>query len=134
MVQVVGIWGTRGSEKTTLAKEIYNRISPLMESSRFIFDVHDASFKGMLRNKQINLLKDLGVEGVAIKNIEDGKTQLAEHFRSVRVLIILDDVDHADQLDTHAKPVPLDGFEELVKKFVTSNSDGIGCRALWDLP
>ncbi|GLJ07625.1 hypothetical protein SUGI_0071180 [Cryptomeria japonica] len=95
-VQIVGIWGMGGSGKTTLAKELYNKRSSSMERSSFIFDIREA--KGVLQNKQIQLLKGLGVNE-SVDNIEQGKTILARHLRSFRVLIVMDDVDHVDQLD-----------------------------------
>ncbi|XP_057869576.2 TMV resistance protein N [Cryptomeria japonica] len=100
-VRIVGIWGMGGSGKTTLAKKLYNERSLSMERSSFIFDVRDSAAKNMLHNKQIELLKCLGVkkEDRKFENIEQGKAILTKHLRSVRVLIVLDDVDHVDQLD-----------------------------------
>ncbi|GLJ38063.1 hypothetical protein SUGI_0774780 [Cryptomeria japonica] len=100
-VQIVGIWGMGGSGKTTLAKYLYNKKSSSMERSSFIFDVRDGAVKGVLHNKQIQLLKDLGVkkEDRKFDNIEQGKALLKRNLRSVRVLIVLDDLDHVDQLD-----------------------------------
>ncbi|XP_059069990.1 disease resistance protein Roq1-like [Cryptomeria japonica] len=85
-----------GSGKTTLAKELYNKRFSSMESSSFIFDVKEA--KGMLHKKQIQLLNGLGVNGT-FDNVEQGKAILARHLRPFRVLVVLDDVDHEDQLD-----------------------------------
>ncbi|XP_057834368.2 TMV resistance protein N-like [Cryptomeria japonica] len=95
-VQIVGIWGMGGSGKTTLAKELYNRRSSSMERSCFIFDIREA--KGALQKKQSELLKGLGVNE-PVDNIEQGKAILARLLRSFRVLIVMDDVDHVDQLD-----------------------------------
>ncbi|GLJ44460.1 hypothetical protein SUGI_0932860 [Cryptomeria japonica] len=98
-VQIVGIWGMGGSGKTTLAKELYNRRYSSMERSCFIFDVRDSAAKGLLQNKQIQLLNDLAVKNVTFDSIEQGKAILTRHLRSARVLIVLDDVDAVDQLD-----------------------------------
>ncbi|GLJ38069.1 hypothetical protein SUGI_0775000 [Cryptomeria japonica] len=98
-VQIVGIWGMGGFGKTTFAKYLYNKKSSLMERSNFIFEVRDGAAKGMLQKKQIQLLKDLSITTPKFHNIEQGKAFLARSLRYVRVLIVLDDVDHVDQLD-----------------------------------
>ncbi|KAH9287870.1 hypothetical protein KI387_031987, partial [Taxus chinensis] len=98
-VQIVGIWGMGGSGKTTLAKHIYNSKHASMERCSFVFDVRDAASKNMLQHKQKKLLEDLGMKDVSFDSCEEGKGILAKRLRSIRVLVILDDVDHLDQLD-----------------------------------
>lgn len=49
--------------------------------------------------KQKKLLEDLDVKGVTFDNIHEGKGILKSRSRSISVLIVLDDVDCADQLD-----------------------------------
>ncbi|GLJ33274.1 hypothetical protein SUGI_0669450 [Cryptomeria japonica] len=98
-VQIVGIWGMGGSGKTTLAKQLYNNKYTTMKKSSFLFDVRDAASKSLLHNKQRKLIEDLGLSGISVDNIEEGKGILANLLRSVQVLIILDDVDNEDQLD-----------------------------------
>ncbi|XP_057830631.1 disease resistance protein L6 isoform X2 [Cryptomeria japonica] len=97
--QIVGIWGMGGSGKTTLAKEIFNKRCSAMDRSSFLFDLRDAAEKGLLVDKQKKLLEDLGVKGVSFDHVDVGKEILKSRLKSVSVLIILDDVDHTDQLD-----------------------------------
>ncbi|XP_059073558.1 disease resistance protein RPV1-like [Cryptomeria japonica] len=96
LVQIVGICGMGGSGKTTLAKELYNKISSSMVRSSIVFEVRDAAAKGLLHEKQKN---DLGIKGKAFYNIEEGMGNLSRCLTSVRVLIVLDDVDNVEQLD-----------------------------------
>ncbi|GLJ28476.1 hypothetical protein SUGI_0560190 [Cryptomeria japonica] len=98
-VQIVGIWGMGGSGKTTLTKELYNEISSSMDRSSFVFNIRDAASKGLLHDKQKKLLNDLGIQGLSIDNIEEGMQILSRGLRSIKVLIILDDVDNVEQLD-----------------------------------
>ncbi|GLJ53868.1 hypothetical protein SUGI_1150290 [Cryptomeria japonica] len=100
MPQIVGIWGMGGSGKTTLAKELYNQKRSYVDGSSFVFDIRDAASKKELHKKQKYLLKDLGVKNIPpFDNIEKGKEILSNRLGNSRVLIILDDVDHIDQLD-----------------------------------
>ncbi|XP_057852035.2 disease resistance protein RUN1 isoform X2 [Cryptomeria japonica] len=98
-VQIVGLWGMGGSGKTTLAKHFYNNKYKTMERFGFLFDVREAAAKGELHNKQKELLEGLGLRGVQVNSIEVGKDMLASELRSVRVLIVVDDVDDVEQLD-----------------------------------
>ncbi|GLJ27314.1 hypothetical protein SUGI_0536070 [Cryptomeria japonica] len=98
-VQIVGIWGMGGSGKTTLAKKLYNNIYPSMEKASLILDVRDAANRNLLCDKQKKLLEDLGFKSLSVDNVEEGKAILANQLRSIRALIVLDDVDHIDQLN-----------------------------------
>eukprot|EP01018_Ginkgo_biloba_P032065 Gb_09090 [translate_table: standard] len=98
-VKTVGIVGLKGSGKTTLAKELYNRKRKSFERSSFLSGVGEASAKNALQSLQCQLLKELVHIDRSINNTSEGKGMLREYLRYWRVFVVMDDIDHEDQLD-----------------------------------
>jgi len=101
---IVGIVGFGGVGKTTLAKEFFNREGKNYDRSCFLFDVRSTS----LHSLQSILLKDLTLTNVSINRVDEGKEKLKRHLASLtsqKVFMVLDDVDHIDQLDALLSPV-----------------------------
>eukprot|EP00253_Pinus_taeda_P001215 PITA_01215 len=97
-VQVVGITGLGGVGKTTLAKEIFNRKSSIFSKTCFLSDVRENA-KTSIPSLQRQHLKGLIHLDLHIDNSHQGIEMLQKHLSSSQVLIVLDDVDHVDQVD-----------------------------------
>ncbi|KAJ9554621.1 hypothetical protein OSB04_018666 [Centaurea solstitialis] len=96
-VLMVGIWGLGGGGKTTLASALYDEISTNFDGSCFVKDVREESSKhGLLKLQKeiISLVLKLKTEEL----IGDVGRLIKSRFRRKKVLMVLDDVNHLDQL------------------------------------
>ncbi|GLJ48577.1 hypothetical protein SUGI_1024750 [Cryptomeria japonica] len=92
-----------GVKKTTLAKELYNHKRSEYKASRFSFDVREASARSEMPSLQTKLPKHLVQENhPKFSSQEEGKNYLKNRLGKGRAflgfLVVVDDIDHADQL------------------------------------
>ena len=100
-VCMIGIWGIGGIGKTTIAKAIYNQLQRRFESSCFLENVGEIA----KQSQGLIYLQNLILSSVHVNNnrkvevVDKGTTVIKNRAWCKRVLIVLDDVDHQDQLD-----------------------------------
>ena len=104
-VGILVVCGMSGIGKTTIAKHVYNSNFRSFEGSSFIENIREiADRPNGLVQIQKQLLSDiLNGREVKIHGVSEGLIKLERAISSRRVLLVLDDVDHMDQLDAVLK-------------------------------
>ncbi|GJZ03254.1 NB-ARC domains-containing protein [Tanacetum coccineum] len=94
------ICGMSGVGKTTLAEAVNGAIQKEFQGSSFIENIKDVSKQSdcsSLCKLQQKLLDDiLKDETICVRTVKHGETLLREKLHDIKVLIVLDDVNHAD--------------------------------------
>ncbi|KAH0714094.1 hypothetical protein KY284_006999 [Solanum tuberosum] len=99
-VRIVGIWGTGGIGKTTIAKAIFDTLSDQFEAACFLGNVKENVKKNQLHSLQNTLLSELlRKKDDHVNNEYVGKCMIQSRLCSMKVLIVLDDIDHVDHLE-----------------------------------
>ncbi|KAH0712059.1 hypothetical protein KY289_008018 [Solanum tuberosum] len=89
-----------GIGKTTIARAIFDSISHQFEGACFVVNVKENQAKlGLLSLQKTLVSKVLTVESVNIADEYGGIDMIRKRLGSKKVLVVLEDVDHQDQLD-----------------------------------
>ncbi|KAM1692274.1 hypothetical protein FF1_031654 [Malus domestica] len=99
-VRMLGLWGTGGIGKSTIAKAVYNLISHKFEGSCFLSKVRESSMteKGLAKLQTTLLYEILGGIKLKVANVDKGITLIKERLSSKGILLVLDDVNDMKQL------------------------------------
>ncbi|KAF8016473.1 hypothetical protein BT93_H1863 [Corymbia citriodora subsp. variegata] len=103
-VRMIGIWGTGGIGKTTIAEAVYNSVHVQFDGCSFLVNVRETSSRpnGLVHLQEKLLSEILWKENFMLLNVYGGVALIQDRLRSKKILLVLDDVDHLHQLDALA--------------------------------
>ncbi|KAL8268481.1 hypothetical protein R6Q59_002279 [Mikania micrantha] len=104
-VRMIGIKGMGGAGKTTLACAIFDKISFHFEGKSFVENVREKSKVPLLGLEKLqeqvltDVLKD---KSISVSSVHVGTNLMKTMLCGKKVLVVLDDVDHINQLEALA--------------------------------
>ncbi|XP_028785746.1 TMV resistance protein N-like [Neltuma alba] len=97
-VIMIGIYGTGGMGKTTIARAVCNAIADNFDYLCFLDDIGGGSRKHGLEQEQARMLSKILGEKIEIEEINQGVELIKRTLKDKKVLLILDNVDEQKQL------------------------------------
>ncbi|XP_050387039.1 disease resistance protein RPV1-like isoform X2 [Argentina anserina] len=99
--RILVLKGVGGVGKTTIAKVVYNSNFIRFEASSFLESIREISEQpnGLVQLQRQFLSNILNGRKLKIHSVSEGLKKIQDHVSSKSVLLVLDDVDHTDQLD-----------------------------------
>ncbi|KAF8038740.1 hypothetical protein BT93_B1326 [Corymbia citriodora subsp. variegata] len=101
--RMIGIYGMGGIGKTTLAKCIYNKLSDKFVHVSCLPDIRETTHRHGIVCLQSQLISDILKSKNEVSKFDDGINIIKSRFKGKKVLILLDDIDHKNQLNALAR-------------------------------
>ncbi|XP_028773837.1 TMV resistance protein N-like [Neltuma alba] len=98
----IGIWGTGGLGKTTLARAFYERKLKDFEIHCFLHNIREAYEKDGLMSLQRRLLFSIDKRSMEVDNFYEGMKLIKNMLGNKKFLLVLDDVSDVSQLENLA--------------------------------
>lgn len=98
-VRMIGIYGIGGIGKSTFAKAIFNKYADDFQGTSFLSNVKDVTKQhGLVQLQESLLFEILGDANLKLFNADRGISVIRQRLSYKKVLVVIDDVDHLDQL------------------------------------
>ncbi|CAL8997802.1 unnamed protein product [Prunus brigantina] len=98
-VRIIGIWGMGGMGKTMVAEAIFNKYHPSFDAKSFIQNMRERKLVDLQEQLLFDIFKPNKGEG---SRMDHRMYEIKKRLPTRKVLVILDDICHADQLEALA--------------------------------
>ncbi|XP_048135627.1 disease resistance protein L6-like [Rhodamnia argentea] len=100
--KMIEIYGMGGIGKTTFAKCIYNQLWNKFDYTSFLPDIRETTKRHNIEYLQSRLISEILHEEIPVSTVSAGANLIKSRLSGLKVLILLDDIDHKDQVDALA--------------------------------